>query len=283
MKQLLSLGIAGAALVAMTVPADAQRERERGGGRGAAMRAQGQARAVQQAPRMQQPRAAMQQPRATARIQQPRATANVQRQAVNRQATMNARTQAMARNRAALSARTRTTQPSVAFGGQTRAERRDRSTTIDRSDLRRTARGDFRDRDYRDRDRRDRDWDRGDYRFRRPPGTVWRNWDRGRVHTWNNHRWHWYNNAWVIVGAAPNVVYYDYDYDEPYVSTYISTSGSTVAEVQRELAREGYDPGPIDGVLGGQTRSAIAAFQADNGLAATGSIDSATLSELGLN
>jgi peptidoglycan hydrolase-like protein with peptidoglycan-binding domain len=75
-----------------------------------------------------------------------------------------------------------------------------------------------------------------------------------------------------------------YDYDEPYVSTYAyaDTSGSTVAAVQRELAREGYDPGPIDGVLGGQTRSAIAAFQNDNGLAATGRIDTALLDQLGL-
>jgi len=254
MKKLLSLAIAGAALAVISVPAEAKPEKEKGAGRGAAARAQGQARVVQQAPRSVQ------------RTQQ--ISPNVGARSMNRQMTASARTETRARDRVGVSGRTVTrTQPSVAFGGQTRTERR---YTTDRSDFRR----DYRDRNW----SRDRDWDGGGVRFRRPPTTVWRDWDHDRIYSWDNHRWHWYDGAWVIVNASPDVYYYD----EPIATTYVATSGSTVAAVQRELAREGYDPGPIDGVLGGQTRSAIAAFQRDNGLAATGRIDSALLNELDL-
>lgn len=46
---------------------------------------------------------------------------------------------------------------------------------------------------------------------------------------------------------------------------------STILGVQRALSLLGLDPGPVDGVLGPRTRSAIAAFQADhNGLRVDG-------------
>jgi len=44
----------------------------------------------------------------------------------------------------------------------------------------------------------------------------------------------------------------------------------------------GYYDGPIDGVLGSMTREAIAAYQADNGLAITSAIDEPTLATMGL-
>jgi hypothetical protein len=44
----------------------------------------------------------------------------------------------------------------------------------------------------------------------------------------------------------------------------------TVAETQRLLAGLGYDPGPVNGVLGSQTRQAIEAFQRNNGLGTDG-------------
>jgi hypothetical protein len=187
-----------------------------------------------------------------------RPAANIDRRVVQapRTQVQAPRSQVRSQARVATSNRVITrSQPSVAFGGQTRAERRERTFTTNRTD-----------------------WDRGDFRYRRPPTTVWRDWDRDRIHDWDNHRWHWYNGAWVIVGASPDYVYYD----EPVASTYAYSSGSMVADVQRQLAHEGYNPGPIDGVLGGQTRSAIAAFQHDNGLAATGRIDMALLDELNL-
>jgi localization factor PodJL len=45
-----------------------------------------------------------------------------------------------------------------------------------------------------------------------------------------------------------------------------------VAEMQRVLNARGYDAGPADGIIGRQTRSAITAFQRDNGLEADGEI-----------
>jgi len=47
------------------------------------------------------------------------------------------------------------------------------------------------------------------------------------------------------------------------------TPGSTsVADTQAELRRLGYDPGPVDGIMGPKTRAALAAYQRDRGLPA---------------
>ena len=40
--------------------------------------------------------------------------------------------------------------------------------------------------------------------------------------------------------------------------------------MQQRLADLGYDPGPVDGVVGARTRAAIRAFQKDNELPETG-------------
>jgi peptidoglycan hydrolase-like protein with peptidoglycan-binding domain len=45
---------------------------------------------------------------------------------------------------------------------------------------------------------------------------------------------------------------------------------SAVARVQAGLAKLGYDPGPIDGAMGGKTESAIRAYQRDYGLPVDG-------------
>lgn len=44
----------------------------------------------------------------------------------------------------------------------------------------------------------------------------------------------------------------------------------TVASVQGRLAWLGYDPGPVDGIVGRRTAAAIRRFQADHGLEANG-------------
>jgi len=57
-----------------------------------------------------------------------------------------------------------------------------------------------------------------------------------------------------------------------------------VMEVQQGLAGMGYDPGPVDGVIGSRTRTAIRAFQADAGLPVDGQVSDqliAALSDLG--
>lgn len=46
-----------------------------------------------------------------------------------------------------------------------------------------------------------------------------------------------------------------------------------VQNIQRILAKNGYDAGGTDGVMGDRTKKAIMAFQSDNGLPATGSVD----------
>lgn len=40
---------------------------------------------------------------------------------------------------------------------------------------------------------------------------------------------------------------------------------SAVADIQRDLKRLGYDPGPVDGVIGPKTKAAIAQFEGDQG------------------
>ncbi|MBI2994729.1 MAG: peptidoglycan-binding protein [Gammaproteobacteria bacterium] len=47
-------------------------------------------------------------------------------------------------------------------------------------------------------------------------------------------------------------------------------TSSTVAEIQSGLVRLGYNPGPVDGVLGSRTREAIRAYQRDRGLLVDG-------------
>ena len=41
------------------------------------------------------------------------------------------------------------------------------------------------------------------------------------------------------------------------------TSGSSVAQTQRDLQALGYDPGPVDGVMGPKTRAALQAYRRD--------------------
>jgi len=55
---------------------------------------------------------------------------------------------------------------------------------------------------------------------------------------------------------------------------------SVVADVQSRLARRGYDPGPIDGVVGAKTRDAIRAWQRDSGMAVDGRVTPALIESL---
>jgi len=70
--------------------------------------------------------------------------------------------------------------------------------------------------------------------------------------------------------------YYSY-----YTPTY-SYNGSTVAAVQQRLGRLGYYRGVVDGVMGPQTRSAIAAFESRNGMTVDGTISRPLLDTLGV-
>ena len=89
-----------------------------------------------------------------------------------------------------------------------------------------------------------------------------------------------YNNYYSYYGGGyPYNGYNSYSY---YTPTY-RYSGSTVAAVQQRLGRLGYYRGGVDGVIGPQTRGAIAAFESRNGLAVDGTISRQLLDSLGLS
>ncbi len=96
----------------------------------------------------------------------------------------------------------------------------------------------------------------------------------------NNGWYYWNAGYWFPAwGYAPSV---SYVYDGPIYAYNGWTPDRVTVDVQEQLARAGYYDGPIDGVLGPMTREAIAAFQADNGLAVTSTIDEPTLATLGI-
>ena len=56
-----------------------------------------------------------------------------------------------------------------------------------------------------------------------------------------------------------------------------------IRQAQEALKSQGHDPGPIDGVMGPQTRQALRAFQSSKGLKQTGMLDSETKQKLNIN
>jgi hypothetical protein len=53
-------------------------------------------------------------------------------------------------------------------------------------------------------------------------------------------------------------------------------------KLQETLRDKGYDPGPVDGVLGSQTRDAISQYQKSENLPVTGRLDAETAGKLGV-
>jgi hypothetical protein len=94
----------------------------------------------------------------------------------------------------------------------------------------------------------------------------WYFWDAG----------YWYP-AW---GYDPASVYY---FDGPiYASSPEMDPGQVVANVQSALQEQGYYQGEVDGILGPQTRAALADYQSAQGLEPTGAVDEPTLESLGM-
>ncbi len=133
---------------------------------------------------------------------------------------------------------------------------------------------------------------RGD-RFRGEQYAAFRNYNR----QWHNRDWwrhhhsrivfyfgapyYWSSGYWYPAwGYYPDYVY---AYDGP-IYGYNGLSPEQVAvNVQLQLQQEGYYAGPIDGIIGPMTRQALAAYQADHGLAITSAVDEPTLETLGLS
>ena len=96
----------------------------------------------------------------------------------------------------------------------------------------------------------------------------------GGWYYWNAGYWY---PAW---GYDPGATYY---FDGPiYASNPEMDPGQVVANVQSALQQEGYYQGDIDGVLGPQTRAALAEYQSAQGIEPTGAIDEPTLETLGM-
>ena len=79
-------------------------------------------------------------------------------------------------------------------------------------------------------------------------------------------------------GGYPHSGYTNYSY---YTPTY-GYNTSMVAAAQWRLGQLGYYHGLVDGVIGPQTRGAIASFESRNGFAVDGSISRPLLDQLGL-
>jgi peptidoglycan hydrolase-like protein with peptidoglycan-binding domain len=55
-----------------------------------------------------------------------------------------------------------------------------------------------------------------------------------------------------------------------------------IKKVQETLRDKGYDPGPIDGIMGSQTRAALSQYQKAQNLPVTGHVDAETAGKLGV-
>ena len=95
----------------------------------------------------------------------------------------------------------------------------------------------------------------------------------GGWYYWNAGFWF---PAW---GYAPNAYY---AYDGPIYGYNNLPPDQVIANVQSALQQQGYYQGEVDGLLGPQTRDAIAGYQRDHGLYETASIDQPTLESLGM-
>jgi Putative peptidoglycan binding domain len=93
----------------------------------------------------------------------------------------------------------------------------------------------------------------------------------------------WYWNAGYWYPAWGYDPYAWYGYDGPIYTGYATvTPDQVIVNVQVALRDQGYYVGATDGVMGPQTRAALAAFQADNGLEVTSAVDQPTLQTMGL-
>jgi len=132
-----------------------------------------------------------------------------------------------------------------------------------------------------------------DARFNDPRYAAFHNYNR----TWHDRGWWrgnhshvvfvlggwWYWNTGYWYPAWGYDPYAWYPYDGPIYTGYANlTPDQVVVNVQVALRDQGYYAGAVDGAMGPQTRAALAAFQADNGLAVTSAVDQPTLQTLGV-
>jgi len=134
------------------------------------------------------------------------------------------------------------------------------------------------------------------------------NWHGGGGH---GHGHHGHGHGYYYSGFYPYWYggFYPYWYDYPYYGASLYYDGyynggygyedgrvyngrvaneeggsghSIVSSVQEQLAQNGFYHGPIDGVIGNQTRNAIRQYERRNGLPEDGRIDNDLLNSLGV-
>jgi hypothetical protein len=94
--------------------------------------------------------------------------------------------------------------------------------------------------------------------------------------------WYYWNDGfWCpAYGYDRSSVYY---WDGPIYGYNDLPPDQVVANVQSSLQAQGYYQGAIDGILGPQTRAAVASYQQDHGLLVTSAIDQPTVEALGFS
>ncbi len=139
------------------------------------------------------------------------------------------------------------------------------------------------------RNRPHRNFDRNSFAVARARGVHQRHdrnwWRRYYGHTtfvlFGGGYYYWDAGYWYpAYGYSP--IYNNYIYSEPIYGYNDLAPGQVLENVQLALRDLGYYGGPIDGLIGPQTRDALAAFQRDNGLVQTAAVDEPTLVTLGL-
>jgi peptidoglycan hydrolase-like protein with peptidoglycan-binding domain len=91
----------------------------------------------------------------------------------------------------------------------------------------------------------------------------------------------------VVVDPDAAYPYYgdsaNYGSDDAAAAPAVNNAAPVSVQIQQALARQGYYQGPIDGIVGHGTQAAIAAYQRDNGLRVTGTINGGLLDALDLD
>ena len=123
--------------------------------------------------------------------------------------------------------------------------------------------------------------------------------DAMRRYRHERHDCDWWKQHYVVIVLVGGGYYYHdagywypawgydlnyerYDYDGPIYTYGNLLPDQVIINVQRALKELGYYAGDLNGSLGANTRDALAAYQQDYGLDATGVVDEATVRALGL-
>ena len=92
--------------------------------------------------------------------------------------------------------------------------------------------------------------------------------------------YYWNSGYWYPAWGYDSNAYYAYD--GPIYGYNNLPPDQVIANVQSALQQQGYYHGEVDGLLGPQTRAAVADYQRDRGLYITSAIDRPTLESLGM-